>query len=129
MPNFFPRTVFFVDDAVPALEYYTHTLGFTKDWVHEEDGLPYVFQVSLHGLQLIVNQKEGPNDNRAGHGRLFVGLDDDDSAVFWQHIRDKKIPYTITQWGAPTIVIADLDQNELYFWLSDAERARLQADE
>jgi hypothetical protein len=33
---------------------------------------------------------------------------------------------TYTHWGAPTMVILDLDQNELFFWLSDAERAKWQ---
>lgn len=31
-----------------------------------------------------------------------------------------------TQWGAPTMVIHDLDRNELYVWLSDSERVKWQ---
>jgi len=32
------------------------------------------------------------------------------------------------QWGAPTLVIRDLDENELFFWLPESERASLEAE-
>ena len=127
MQDFHARTVFFVRDTPRAMEFYTSKLGFTVDWVYEENGQPYVIQVSLHGMAIIVNQQERPNDERPGHGRLFVGLDEEQSAALFKHIESKGIEAVYTYWGAPTLAILDLDGNEIFFWLSDAERARWQA--
>ena len=120
------RPVFFVKDTPRALQYYTGTLGFNVDWTHEEKGRPYVVQVSLFGLQIILNQLERPEDVRAGHGRIFVGLDDDQSAAVLQHVRSRAIPAAYTFWGAPTMAVHDLDRNEIFFWLSDSERVKWQ---
>jgi hypothetical protein len=108
------------------MEFYTKALGFTLDWTYEEEGRPYVVQVSLLGLQIILNQKESPADDRAGHGRIFLGLDLAQSIAVLQHVQSKGIQATYTYWGAPTMAIHDLDQNEIYIWLADAERAKWQ---
>lgn len=118
--------VFFVRDTPHAIEFYTKSLGFNLDWVHEERGRPYVVQVSFLGLQIILNQEESTHDVRAGHGRVFVGLDDEQSAVVLNHVRTMEIHATYTEWGAPTLAILDRDGNEIFFWLSDAERVRWQ---
>ena len=120
------RPVFFVQDTPRAMEFYTSALGFNLDWTHEENGRPYVVQVSLLGLQIILNQRESPSDDRAGHGRIFIGLDDAQSAAILQHVKSKGISAEYTQWGAPTMAIYDLDRNEIYFWLSDTERVKWQ---
>jgi catechol 2,3-dioxygenase-like lactoylglutathione lyase family enzyme len=124
MHNFGARPVFFVQDTPRAIEFYTSALGFNLDWTYEENGQPYVVQVSLFGLQIILNQKENPTDERAGHGRIFIGLDDDQSAAILAHVRSKGISAEYTQWGEPTMAIHDLDRNEIYFWLSDTERVK-----
>ncbi len=126
MQNFHARSVFFVQDTPTALEFYTRTLGFNLDWTHEEDGRPFVIQVSLLGMEIILNQTESNTGDRPGHGRIFVGLDEAQTTVFLQHVRDKGISPAYTHWGAPTMVVVDQDKNELFFWLSDAERARWQ---
>jgi catechol 2,3-dioxygenase-like lactoylglutathione lyase family enzyme len=127
MTTFGGRCVFFVRDTPRALDYYTNGLGFSLDWVHEEQGRPFVVQVSLFGLQIILNQVEQNTESRPGHGRVFVGLDDAASATLLNHVEKQGIAMGYTYWGAPTAVITDLDQNELYIWLSDAERAKWQA--
>lgn len=127
MDNFFARSVFFVKDAERSLRHYTETLGFSLEWNHQEQGRAYVFEVSLLGFQLILNQTEPETENRAGHGRVFIGLDDDQIKAFRKHIAEKGIKPTIIQWGAPTLVIRDLDENELLFGLPESERASLQA--
>lgn len=127
MDDFHVRTVFFVRDTPRALEFYTGTLGFTQDWVYEELGRPRVAQVGLHGMAIILNQQETLADTRAGHGRLFVGLDDAQTATFLKYIESKGIKPVYTHWGEPTLAIHDQDGNELFFWLSDAGRARLRA--
>ena len=124
MQDFGARPVFFVADTPSAMEFYTNGLGFTLDWTYEENGRPYVVQVSLFGVQIILNQKESPEDPRAGHGRIFIGLDDDQSAVMLRHVEDRGIAAEYTHWGEPTLAIYDLDRNEIFFWLSDAERVK-----
>src|SRR6516162_9397955 len=127
MNNFYARSVFFVKDAERSLNFYTETLGFALDWKYEEAGRAYVFQVSLLGFELILNQTEPATEARAGHGRSFIGLDDEQVDAFRKHIREKGIKTTVVQWGNPTLVIHDPDGNELFFWLPDSERAGLQA--
>jgi len=127
MNNFYARSVFFVRDAERSLRYYTETLGFSLEWNHQEQGRAYVFEVSLLGFQLILNQTDPTTEDRAGHGRLFIGLEDDQMDAIRKHIQEKGIETTVFQWGAPTLVIRDLDENELFFWFPESERASLQA--
>lgn len=126
MHDFSARPVFFVQDTPRAVEFYTSSLGFKLDWVHEENDRSYVVQVSLFGLQIILNQTESPADDRAGHGRIFIGLDDAQSVAILQHVKSKAISAQYRHWGAPTMAIYDLDRNEIYFWLSDSERLKWQ---
>jgi catechol 2,3-dioxygenase-like lactoylglutathione lyase family enzyme len=127
MSNFYARSVFFVKDAERSLKFYTETLGFSLGWTYQEQGRAWVFQVGLLGFELILNQTEPSTEDRAGHGRLFIGLEDDQVAAFRQHIDEKSIKTTVVPWGNPTLVIRDLDENELFFWLPASERASLQA--
>src|SRR5215470_17430332 len=128
MNNFYARTVFFVKDAERSLRFYTETLGFSLDWNHQEQGRAFVFQVSLFGFQLILNQTEPGTENRAGHGRVFIGLEDDQLEPFRQHLREKHIKTTVLHWGAPPLVVRDVDENELFIWLPESERASLEAE-
>jgi catechol 2,3-dioxygenase-like lactoylglutathione lyase family enzyme len=121
------RSVFFVKDAERSLRFYTDKLGFTLDWNHQEDARAFVFQVSLFGFQLILNQEEDWTVGRAGHGRVFIGLDQDQVEPFRRHLRDKGIETTVLHWGAPTLAIRDMDGNELFIWLPESERASLEA--
>jgi catechol 2,3-dioxygenase-like lactoylglutathione lyase family enzyme len=125
--DFYARSVFFVKDAERSLKFYTETLGFTLEWNHQVQGRAYVFEVGLLGFQLILNQTDPSTEDRAGHGRVFIGLEDDQANAFRKHIEEKGIKTTVVQWGAPTLVIHDLDENELFFWLPPGERASLQA--
>jgi catechol 2,3-dioxygenase-like lactoylglutathione lyase family enzyme len=126
--DFYARTVFFVKDAEHSLRFYTETLGFSLEWKHEEQGRALVFEVSLLGFQLILNQTEPRTEHRAGHGRVFIGLDDDQVGVFRGHIAKKRIKTDVVQWGAPTLVIRDLDENELFLGFPESERASLEAE-
>ena len=128
MQNLYARTVLFVREAQRSLDYYTKTLGFSLDWNHEEGGRPFVFQVNLLGFQLILNQSEGWTENRPGHGRVFIGLEDDQLEPFREHLSANSIETTSFHWGAPTTVIRDLDGNELFFWLPPQERDRLETE-
>jgi hypothetical protein len=102
---------------------------FKVDWNHQEQGKAYVVKVSLFGFELILNQVEPETEGRgAGHGRVFIGLNDDQAVRFRQHLKEKDIKPTFTQWGGPTFVIQDMDGNEMFFWLPDKERANLEAE-
>jgi catechol 2,3-dioxygenase-like lactoylglutathione lyase family enzyme len=124
MQSFHARSVFFVRDAARSLEFYTNTLGFTLEWKHEHEGRPHVFQVGLLGFSLILNQAEPATTDRCGHGRVFIGLELDQADAFKRHVDGLGIHTTSTHWGRPTIVIHDLDQNELFFWPPEADDAK-----
>jgi catechol 2,3-dioxygenase-like lactoylglutathione lyase family enzyme len=128
MENFYARSVFFVKDAEESLTFYTQTLGFRLDWNHQYEGRAWVFQVSLFGFELILNQVWGPTENRAGHGRAFIGLEDDQSVELIKHIRDRGLQVKRDDWGRPTLVILDPDGNELFFWIPDSEWNNLPPD-
>ncbi len=113
MTSLYARSVFFVADAGRSLQFYTEELGFSLDW-DSRDG---VFQVSLFGFELIVNQVGDGTRRRAGHGRVFIGLEDDQGETLRKHIADRGIPTLRVEWGRPTLVIRDLDGNEIFLWV------------
>lgn len=119
VPNFYARTVFFVSDAEASLQFYTETLGFQVDWNHRHEGRTFVFQVSLFGFELILNQVYSAIQDRAGHGRLFIGLEEDQTAALLGHIRERNLPAMREEWGMPTLVLLDPDGNELFFWIPE----------
>ena len=128
MENFYARSVFFVKDAEESLAFYTQTLGFRLDWNYQEEGRAWVFQVSLFGFELILNQADGPTQNQVGHGRAFIGLDHDQAPSLLNHIRERGINAMRHEWGRPTLVLRDPDGNELFFWIPDSEWAKLPPD-
>jgi catechol 2,3-dioxygenase-like lactoylglutathione lyase family enzyme len=111
--SLYARSVFFVADADRSLRYYTEQLGFSLDW-NSNDG---AFQVSLFGFELILNQVDDRTRTRAGHGRVFIGLEDDQGEALRRHIAGNRIQTLRVQWGRPTLVIRDVDANVLFFWL------------
>ena len=128
MDDFYARSVFFVKDAEAALAFYTKNLGFELDWNYQYEGRACVFEVSLFGFCLILNQIFDDTKDRAGHGRAFIGLEDNQALALCEHIRAKRIPVSRDDWGKPTLVIKDLDGNELFFWLPESELARLETE-
>ena len=128
MDNFYARSVFFVKDAEAALAFYTQTLGFGLDWNYQYEGRACVFEVSLFGFELILNQVFSDTKDRAGHGRLFIGLEDNQAAALCEHIRAKGIQISRDDWGKPTLVINDLDGNELFFWLPESDLTKLESE-
>ena len=127
MENFYARTVFFVSDAERSLAFYTERLGFTLDWNHREAGRTFVFQVSLFGFSLILNQVESWTEGRAGHGRLFLGLGDDQIAALRRHITSS---FRSNMAGISCWLASGMAAKCMYAWLepnaghSAAARAR-----
>jgi hypothetical protein len=91
------------------------------------EGRAFVFQVSLYGFELILNQIEGWTKDRAGHGRVFIGLEESQVAALREHISTRGIKAALFHWGRPTLVIKDLDGNELFFWPPQSEWPSLEA--
>ena len=125
MNNLYARAVFFVENAERSLRFYVERLGFSEDWAYREDGRAYVCQVGLLGFELILNEVDDQTRARAGHGRVFIGLEDDQIRPVLEHIAAKGVRTERREWGKPTLVIKDLDANELFLWDWPAEgRAR-----
>ena len=117
MDNLYARAVFFVEDGERARQFYIDKLGFTPDWGDpDKDGVRWVCQVSLFGFELILNQVWGPSVGRQGHGRVYIGLEDQQIQPVLDHIQKKGIATERIEWGQPTLVVRDLDGNEIFFW-------------
>ena len=117
MDNLYARSVFFVRDAERSLRFYTEQLGFAEDWNVQEGGRTTVCQVSLFGFVLFLNQVGDSTRTRAGHGRVFIGLEDHQGEPLRKHLLATGIQTQRYQWGRPTLVVKDLDANEIFFWL------------
>jgi hypothetical protein len=59
---------------------------------------------------------------------VFIGLENDRAEPFRRHLREKRIKTTILHWGGPTPATRDVDENELFIWLPESERASLEAE-
>ena len=117
MDNLYARAVFFVEDGERARQFYIDKLGFTPDWGEpDKDGVRWVCQVSLFGFELILNQVWGPSVGRQGHGRVYIGLEDQQIQPVLDHIEKMGIATERIEWGQPTLVVRDLDGNEIFFW-------------
>jgi len=119
--NLYARSVFFVENAERALHFYKEELGFAQDWSYPEGGPAWVCQVSLLGFELILNQTDEETSDRAGRGRLFIGLDDDQGEPLIKHLASMGVHPERREWGRPTMVIKDPDGNELFFWMPKDE--------
>src|SRR5262245_9060807 len=117
MNNLYARSVFFVKDAERSLRFYLERLGFSEDWNYQEAGRTFVCQVSLYGFELILNEIHNSTQTRVGKGRVFIGLDDDQGEPLREHFASNGIQADRVDWGRPTLVVRDLDDNELFFWL------------
>lgn len=111
MSNLYARSVFFVENAERAVRFYVDRLGFAEDWNYEG-----VCQVSLLGFELILNEVDDATQNRAGHGRAFIGLEHEQIEPVHRHIAEHSIQTTRIDWGRSTLVITDPDGNELFLW-------------
>ena len=117
MEKLYARAVFFVADAEKSRQFYVEKLGFTREWGDPgKDGITWVCQVSLMGFELILNQTWGDSKGKEGHGRVYIGLETEQIEPVLEHIRKHDIPTERVEWGQPTLVVKDLDGNELYFW-------------
>lgn len=125
MERLLARPVFYVEDAERALSFYTQSLGFTLDWNYAPNGRAFVFQVSMLGFMLIINETESSTTARSGRGRVFIGLENNQLQSFEQHVKDNNLEFEVVAWGEPTLLIRDPEGNWLTFWLPEEERSQL----
>ena len=108
--DWYTRPVLFVTDTKTSVAFYLETLGFQEDWTYVEDDELLVAQVSRNGLEIILNRDTA----RAGTGRLFVSLDDEQTEAVTKELENKRIGSN-RHWGMPVTEVQDLDGNELLF--------------
>jgi catechol 2,3-dioxygenase-like lactoylglutathione lyase family enzyme len=111
MKDWYSRPVFFVADGRVSMDFYQGKLGCALDWNYEEGGSPYVFQVSRHGFELILQV----NASKSGQGRVFISLDEEQVAALREDFRKNEVDARDSRWGMPIIEVLDPDGNELYF--------------
>ena len=58
-------------------------------------------------------------------GRI-AGLDPDQSAKLVELIEQRALAFALLDWGGPTVVLHDDERNELFFWMAEPQRARLE---
>jgi hypothetical protein len=58
---------------------------------------------------------------------VFMGLEDAQVEAFRLHFSERRVKTTVQHWGR-TLVIRDVDENELFIWVPESERARLEAE-
>ena len=75
------------------------------------------FRSACSAFELILNEVDEHSRDRAGRGRLFIGVEDEQRDTLRRHLTARSIPTQRVEWGRPTLVVRDVDGNELFFWL------------
>lgn len=119
MSEWYARTVFFVSDCANAISFY-QSIGFTEDWRSEEAGRLIAVQMSLHGIEIILNEDHA----KAGNGRLFISLDPGEVNQYLRTITINNQKIDNFFWGMPTKRIVDPDGNELLLFDDELIKAK-----
>jgi uncharacterized glyoxalase superfamily protein PhnB len=126
------RPVLFVADINRTLDFYENRLGFTRSWVHEEEGKALVAQVDRPGCALIFSSQW---PNKVGKGLMFISLNVDAPADLLStevtkavdrlraEFVSKGVDVEDGEWGYKLFVVRDPDGNELYFAYPDDSKA------
>jgi catechol 2,3-dioxygenase-like lactoylglutathione lyase family enzyme len=126
------RPVLFVADINRTLDFYENRLGFTRGWVHEDEGKALVAQVDRPGCALIFSSQW---PNKFGKGLMFVSLNVDAPADLLStkvtkaadrlraEFVSKGVDVEDGEWGYKLFVVRDPDGNELFFAYPDAPKA------
>jgi catechol 2,3-dioxygenase-like lactoylglutathione lyase family enzyme len=107
----YARTVFLVRDVNRALAYYIDNLGFSEQWLHEDEGQLIAAQVNRDGLEIILNR----DHDRAGKGRVFMSLARGQVRTVMDDFSSRGAEVFEGHWGMPIMFVRDCDGNELYF--------------
>jgi catechol 2,3-dioxygenase-like lactoylglutathione lyase family enzyme len=112
MGLWYSRPVLFVADVERARDFYLGSLGFTEKWSFAEKGRLFIAQVNREDCEIILSS-QWPEKN--GKGMLFISLTSADYAALPGELAGKGVSPRQGWWGYRTLIVTDLDGNELYF--------------
>jgi catechol 2,3-dioxygenase-like lactoylglutathione lyase family enzyme len=110
--KWYARPVLFVADIDRAVDFYVKQLGFTEAWRYEDEGKAYVAQVDRYGCELIFSSQW---PDKAGKGLMFISLDVGVLDALRAELEGRGVSVKDGEWGYRLMVVADPDDNELYF--------------
>ncbi len=112
MGQWYSRPVLFVADVERARDFYVGSLGFTEKWSFAEEGKLFVAQVDRQDCEIILSS-QWPDKN--GKAMLFIELTLADYAALPGELAAKGVASKQGWWGYRTLIVTDIDGNELYF--------------
>ena len=110
--SWFSRPVFFVESVERSIDFYTDKLGFKLEARYEEGGVVLVGNVTRGDCALLLNCQQ---PEKAGKGRMFISLDLEPLRRLRSELEGRGAPIRDGWWGYDTMIVEDLDGNELFF--------------
>ena len=118
------RPVFFVEDVERSLAFYVSQLGFEETNRYAQDGKVLVGGVQRDGCPLLLNCQQPQKNGRA---RIWVSLDLSVFQALRAEFQARSVPMKDGWWGFDTMIIEDLDGNELFFPVPKPETERVES--
>ncbi len=112
MTHWYTRPIVPVADVTASLAWYVDTLGFSKDWRHEDDGKLLIAQVGRDGCELILSSQW---PDKIGQAMLFISLEPEVLTALRAGLEARGIATRDGWWGYKLMVLNDPDGNELLF--------------
>jgi catechol 2,3-dioxygenase-like lactoylglutathione lyase family enzyme len=112
MDVWYSRPVFFVESVERSIAFYTEKLGFTVGSSYEEEGKILVGQVNREDCEILLNCQQ---PEKTGCGRIFISLEIGVLRTLRAEFENRGAPIVDGWWGYDTMIIKDLDGNELFF--------------
>lgn len=112
MDIWYSRPVFFVESVERSIAFYTEKLGFAITSRYEEEGKILVAQVNREDCEILLNCQQPA---KIGCGRIFISLELGVLRTVRAEFENRGTPLVDGWWGYDTMIIKDLDGNELFF--------------
>lgn len=112
MNTWYSRPVLFVESVERAIAFYVEKLGFTETSRYAENGTVLVAQVDRDGCEILLNCQQ---PDKTGRGRIFVSLSPELLTSLRAEFESRGAPVKDGWWGYDTMIVEDLDGNELFF--------------
>jgi catechol 2,3-dioxygenase-like lactoylglutathione lyase family enzyme len=112
MNLWYSRPVLFVESVERSIAFYTEKLGFAESSRYEEEGKMLVAQVDREDCEILLNCQQ---PEKTGRGRIFISIDIEPLRALRTEFENRGAPIRDGWWGYDTMIIEDLDGNELFF--------------
>jgi catechol 2,3-dioxygenase-like lactoylglutathione lyase family enzyme len=112
MNLWYSRPVLFVESVERSIAFYTEKLGFAESSRYEEEGKILVAQVDREDCEILLNCQQS---EKTGRGRIFISIDIEPLRALRTEFENRGAPIRDGWWGYDTMIIEDLDGNELFF--------------